>query len=77
MGRIALLTSAWRPVLRRCALEHLTRWIRSCLPDRKLNKYLFWAAAAMSGVPFVVSELRHHLQTLGTVRRPEILLKTC
>ena len=43
-------------------------------------QYLFWAAAAMSGLPFVVSELRQHLHTLATVghlvKRLEVLRKS-
>ncbi|CAK8992699.1 unnamed protein product [Durusdinium trenchii] len=67
IGRIALTTSAWRPVLRSCAMEALTNWIRYGLPDRKLNKYLFWAAAAMSGMPFVANEVKLHMNSVSAV----------
>ncbi|CAJ1441235.1 unnamed protein product [Effrenium voratum] len=67
IGRMALTSSQWRPVLCKCAMQALISWIRSGVEDRKFHKYLFWAAAAMSGMPFVASELKLHISNVSAV----------
>ncbi|CAK0808061.1 unnamed protein product [Prorocentrum cordatum] len=74
VGRVALFAPEWRGALRRCgALEALARWIRCGQAPRRLQlgrcserswpglKYLFWAAAAIAGLPFVAAEMRLHM----------------
>jgi len=63
IGRIALESPAWRQPLR-CVLELLAGRLRNPSDgDRKLQKYLFWAAAAIAGLPAVLSEMRSQLQS--------------
>lgn len=59
LGRIALASPAWRGALRSLGVvEAITGWVRSDLVPQRLLKYLFWAAAAIAGLPFVANELR-------------------
>uniref|UniRef100_A0A7S4VPU4 Uncharacterized protein n=1 Tax=Alexandrium monilatum TaxID=311494 RepID=A0A7S4VPU4_9DINO len=80
IGRLALLKPSWRHFLRsHGAVEVCSRRIRSgqdCRslavrsiqqPVRRLLKYAFWAAAALSGLPFVCSELRQNLRSAETI----------
>lgn len=67
IGRIALTTAEWRPVLHGYAMEAIVAWIRSGTAGRKFNKYLFWAAAALSGMPFVAAELKLHINCISAV----------
>eukprot|EP00927_Polykrikos_kofoidii_P025325 TRINITY_DN22779_c0_g1_i1.p1 TRINITY_DN22779_c0_g1~~TRINITY_DN22779_c0_g1_i1.p1 ORF type:complete len:780 (-),score=153.53 TRINITY_DN22779_c0_g1_i1:25-2289(-) len=58
LGNMALVESEWRKALRqRGIVELLTTTIRGRIGERRLLKYCFWAAAAFSGLPFVVKEL--------------------
>jgi len=64
IGRIALVSSDWREALRRCGtLDALRGWIGLSASSRQLQKYLFWAAGAIAGLPFVVLELRSHMKS--------------
>lgn len=68
IGRMALVAPAWREAMRSCgALEALARWIRCGTAPRRLQKYLFWAAAAISGLPFVTAEMRLHMSSPAAV----------
>lgn len=68
IGRIALGAPEWRRALRHCgALEALAGWIRCGGAPRRLQKYLFWAAAAIAGLPFVANELRLHMGSVEAV----------
>jgi len=68
IGRIASAAPEWRHALRSCgALGALTEWIRSGVAPRRLQKFLFWAAAAIAGLPFVASELRQRIESVEAV----------
>jgi len=68
IGRIALVAPLWRQALRHCGtLDGLRHWIRCGGAPRRLHKYLFWAAAAIGGLPFVTEELRLHMQLVAVV----------
>eukprot|EP00930_Biecheleria_cincta_P070898 TRINITY_DN58476_c0_g1_i1.p1 TRINITY_DN58476_c0_g1~~TRINITY_DN58476_c0_g1_i1.p1 ORF type:complete len:793 (+),score=168.87 TRINITY_DN58476_c0_g1_i1:61-2439(+) len=67
IGRLAMSAPEWRGVLKRFSMEALTQWIRSGNADRRLQKYLFWAAASMSGLPFVAAEMQLHMADVGAV----------
>jgi len=67
LGCIALRAEAWRVLLRR-ALAALGSRIRApALADRRAQKYLFWAMAAIAGLPVVLHEMRSQL-TSATVQ---------
>lgn len=68
IGRIALGAPEWRQALRTCgALEALVGWIRGSGVPRRLQKYLFWAAAAVAGLPLVINELRLQMSCVEAV----------
>mmetsp|Transcript_48696 Transcript_48696/g.155631 ORF Transcript_48696/g.155631 Transcript_48696/m.155631 type:complete len:732 (+) Transcript_48696:98-2293(+) len=68
LGRLVLIKTAWHEHLRRCGAEEIfAQRIRSGRSHRRLLKYAFWAAAALSGLPFVCRELRLHLRSAETI----------
>mmetsp|Transcript_52897 Transcript_52897/g.84047 ORF Transcript_52897/g.84047 Transcript_52897/m.84047 type:complete len:768 (-) Transcript_52897:105-2408(-) len=68
LGNVAIAAPAqWGDTLRRCgALETLQQGIRT-EPHLELLKHLFWAAASLAGLHFVVSELQSHLHGIDVV----------
>jgi len=65
---VALAAPNWRQALCSCgALEALAGWIRCGGAPRRLQKYLFWAAGAIAGLPFVAHELRNHVSSFEVV----------
>jgi len=68
IGRVALASSEWREAFQRCGtLDTITHSVRSECGSRRLQKYLFWAAAAIGGLPFVVSEVRLNMTSVDVV----------
>lgn len=64
LGRLALIRPAWCDYLKRCGAEHVFQQrIRKAYDNRRLLKYVFWAAGALSGLPFVCGELREHMRS--------------
>jgi len=58
LGRIAVDAPAWRRTLRQ-GISVLTERLRTPTEGgRRLQKYLFWAAAAIAGLPAVLQEMR-------------------
>lgn len=58
LGRIAVEAPAWRGTLK-AAMGTLSHWLRSPEGgDHRVQKYLFWAAAAIAGLPAVIQEMR-------------------
>eukprot|EP00927_Polykrikos_kofoidii_P014427 TRINITY_DN16312_c3_g1_i1.p1 TRINITY_DN16312_c3_g1~~TRINITY_DN16312_c3_g1_i1.p1 ORF type:complete len:780 (-),score=136.92 TRINITY_DN16312_c3_g1_i1:463-2802(-) len=67
IGRIAVIAPEWRRGLRQYgALEAFARWIH-CNTSVRLKKYIFWAAGAIAGLPFVANEMRRHAETVEIV----------
>ena len=63
LGRMALIKPSWRDYLKCCgAQQALAQRIQTAHEHRRLLKYTFWAAAALSGLPFVCSELQNSVQ---------------
>lgn len=63
LGRLALIRPAWCEYLKHCGAEQVFKQrICSGHAHRRLLKYVFWAAGALSGLPFVCSELRNNLR---------------
>jgi len=67
IGRIAVDAPAWRHPLKR-SLGTLVAQLRTAIDDETrlhnhLQKYLFWAAAAIAGLPIVLQEMRHQKQS--------------
>jgi hypothetical protein len=59
LGRVALVSSPWHECLCSEGIPHALRMmVRRCDGRGRLVKYCFWCAAAISGLPFVVEELR-------------------
>mmetsp|Transcript_109662 Transcript_109662/g.333413 ORF Transcript_109662/g.333413 Transcript_109662/m.333413 type:complete len:785 (-) Transcript_109662:59-2413(-) len=68
LGRLALVAPAWREGLKQCgAVGVLAARINGGHGSRDLSNYCFWATAALLGLPFVVHELRVHLQSADVV----------
>mmetsp|Transcript_150616 Transcript_150616/g.419851 ORF Transcript_150616/g.419851 Transcript_150616/m.419851 type:complete len:739 (+) Transcript_150616:79-2295(+) len=68
LGRLVLIKPAWHHFLRRCGAEKVfSQRIQSGHAHRRLLKYTFWAAAALSGLPFVCRELGLHLRSAETI----------
>lgn len=61
LGRLGLIKPSWRDFLKRCGTEQvLAQRIETGHGHKRLLKYTFWAAAALSGLPFVCRELELH-----------------
>jgi len=68
LGRLALIRPSWREYLKRCDATRLfAQRIHTGQEHRRLLKYAFWAAAAVSGLHFVCDQLREHLRSPDTI----------
>eukprot|EP00928_Gymnodinium_smaydae_P037078 TRINITY_DN25801_c0_g1_i1.p1 TRINITY_DN25801_c0_g1~~TRINITY_DN25801_c0_g1_i1.p1 ORF type:complete len:728 (+),score=108.80 TRINITY_DN25801_c0_g1_i1:46-2229(+) len=68
LGRLMLVSPAWRAKLKESGAEEIfVQRIQAGQEHQKLLKYVFWAAAALSGLPFVCRELRLHLRSEFTI----------
>lgn len=70
LGRLALIGTAWREALGQCGIvEALAAKMESSDGYRhpRLLKFCFWAAGAISGLPFVVRKLHSNLQSIDMI----------
>eukprot|EP00930_Biecheleria_cincta_P058793 TRINITY_DN44596_c0_g1_i1.p1 TRINITY_DN44596_c0_g1~~TRINITY_DN44596_c0_g1_i1.p1 ORF type:complete len:741 (+),score=132.56 TRINITY_DN44596_c0_g1_i1:52-2274(+) len=68
LGRIALVKPSWHGLLQGLNAEQVfVQRIQTGRGHSRLLKYSFWAAAALSGLPFVCNQLQQNLRCADTI----------